>query len=139
LAVDAIQVPVFGADSVGPAELAAFAASVEASADRNAAVEPAFVINGIGIDMSVAETAVVSPAVVRQLSVDECARSLVITDSRITSRALPHFSRLLSGCVIAEPSYLGQLCEKLENPSLEQQFVHPPDCGNDSTDCTDRE
>jgi hypothetical protein len=41
LAVDAIQDPVFGADAVGPAELAAFAASVEASADRNAAVEPA--------------------------------------------------------------------------------------------------
>jgi hypothetical protein len=92
------------------------------------------VINGHRIDTNVAEAAAVSPAVALQLSVDACSRSFTIMDSRITGGSLPEFGRLLSGGVIPEPSNLGYLCEKLENPSLEQKVLHPPDGGNDSTD-----
>jgi hypothetical protein len=106
------------ADSVDPSGTSPEGRGLQAArAVRAATHKPdfAFVISGIAVETSAAEAAAVLPAVALQLSVDACARTFAIGDSRIGGNALPPFARLLSGGAARTP-VLGRLSGRLGNP-----------------------
>jgi hypothetical protein len=85
-----------------------------------------FVINGTPIETGVAEAAAFSPAVVLELSVDACARTFTVRNSRISGSAAREFERVLSGRSIpragANTGPLSLLFGRLSNSDLEQMF-----------------
>jgi hypothetical protein len=96
------------------------------------------VINGDAIETGITEAAAVSPAVVLQLSVDACARTFAVRDSRISGAVLPPFARLLfrgsAAPKIASDPELSLLFGRLCNPDLERQSLLRPNGGPSVSD-----